>query len=151
MAGAGAESAGSAAGTPLPTEIKGVSVAVNGLAAPLLYVSPTQINAQAPFEIPQGAATVVVSVGGVAGSAVTVDVAAVGPGVWTLLGSARTLAVIALINAYNDLNTLGKVYYGNDYVASGATVNSGTPTANDATHFGFNFSITVGKAAGIGF
>jgi hypothetical protein len=57
----------------------------------------------------------------------------------------------ALINAYNDLNTLSKVYYGNDYIVAGATVNSGVPTANDASHFGYNFDISIGKAAGIGF
>jgi hypothetical protein len=57
----------------------------------------------------------------------------------------------ALINMYNDLNTLGKVYYGTNYVAPGATVNSGVPTANDGTHFGYNFDISIGKAAGIGF
>lgn len=57
----------------------------------------------------------------------------------------------ALINAYNDLNTLANVYYGLEYIVSGATVNTGVPTANSAGHFGYNFSITIGLAAGIGF
>ena len=34
----------------LPTELGGVEVYFNGIQAPLLYVSPTQINAQVPWE-----------------------------------------------------------------------------------------------------
>lgn len=41
---------GSASSVPLATELHGVSVSVNGIAAPLLYVSPTQVNALIPFE-----------------------------------------------------------------------------------------------------
>jgi len=32
--------------TPLPTQLAGTSVSINGAAAPLLYVSPGQINLQ---------------------------------------------------------------------------------------------------------
>ena len=39
-------------GFPLPTQMAGTSVLFGGIPAPLLYVSPTQINAQVPFEIP---------------------------------------------------------------------------------------------------
>lgn len=35
----------------LPTELGGVQVYFDGIRAPLLYVSPTQINAQVPYEI----------------------------------------------------------------------------------------------------
>jgi len=37
-----------------PTNVSGVSVTVNGVAAPLIYVSPTQINFQVPWETPVG-------------------------------------------------------------------------------------------------
>jgi uncharacterized protein (TIGR03437 family) len=40
----------------LPTLIAGTSIMVNGIPAPLLYVSPQQVNAQIPFEI-SGATT----------------------------------------------------------------------------------------------
>jgi uncharacterized protein (TIGR03437 family) len=50
----GAESA------PLPRAIDGVAVSVGGMDAPLFYVSPQQINFQAPFELPEGSATLVV-------------------------------------------------------------------------------------------
>ncbi len=36
---------------PLPTEVEGVSVLVNGRMAPLAFVSPSQINFQVPLEI----------------------------------------------------------------------------------------------------
>ena len=44
--------------------MEGSSVFVNGVAAPLAYVSPTQINAQIPDEIPPGQATLNVVAGG---------------------------------------------------------------------------------------
>lgn len=36
---------------PLPTELGGVQVYFDGIPAPLLFVSPTQINAQVPYEV----------------------------------------------------------------------------------------------------
>jgi len=46
-----AKGLGDAATGPFPTTLDGVGVTFNGLPAPLLYVSPQQINVQAPFEI----------------------------------------------------------------------------------------------------
>jgi uncharacterized protein (TIGR03437 family) len=49
--------AAAGAGTlPLPTALGGTSVLIGGIAAPLYYVSPGQINAQIPFELAAGAA-----------------------------------------------------------------------------------------------
>jgi uncharacterized protein (TIGR03437 family) len=42
---------------PLPTVAGGVSVIINGFFAPLLYVSPTQINFQVPWELGLGDGT----------------------------------------------------------------------------------------------
>ncbi len=53
---------------PLPSTLAGVSVTVNGLKAPLVYVSPVQINAQLPYEIEPGTAIVAVTVNGAAGA-----------------------------------------------------------------------------------
>ena len=47
---------GQQTGAPLPTQLAGTSVSVNGLIAPLYYVSPSQINLQIPYEIPVGPA-----------------------------------------------------------------------------------------------
>jgi uncharacterized protein (TIGR03437 family) len=82
-----------AAGTPLPNLLGGASVLVNGILAPIVYVSPTQINAQVPFEAPAGPATLVVNVGGVPSASVIFSLQPLGPGVWTVPGTSRTLAV----------------------------------------------------------
>jgi phage tail sheath gpL-like len=50
---------------PLPTELGGVQVYFNGIRSPLLYVSPSQINAQVPYEIQEREkATGTISLGG---------------------------------------------------------------------------------------
>lgn len=46
-----------AARTPLPTTLGGVSVQLGGIKAPLLFVSPGQINAQIPWEVSGAQAT----------------------------------------------------------------------------------------------
>ena len=51
----GSNLAGGIAGasdTPLPTELAGVRVEINGILAPLFFVSPSQFNFQMPFEAP---------------------------------------------------------------------------------------------------
>lgn len=81
-----------AAAVPLPNLLSSVSVLINGILAPLLYAGPSQINAQVPFEAPAGAATLILNVGGVMSALVIFQLQSIGPGVWTLGGSA-TLAV----------------------------------------------------------
>ncbi len=49
---------------PLPASLGGVSITFNNIPAPLLFVSPSQINAQVPWNVQAGTATVVVTVGG---------------------------------------------------------------------------------------
>jgi len=56
--------AGLAASAPWPRVLGGSSVFINGVAAPLAYVSPAQINAQIPYETQSGPATVNVVPGG---------------------------------------------------------------------------------------
>ena len=66
---------------PLPTELGGTSVTVNGIPAALLFVSPTRINLQTPFETTGEAAEIIVTTP--AGtSAATVDVNPAQPGIF---------------------------------------------------------------------
>lgn len=73
--------------TPLPTSLAGTTVYVNGIAAPLIFVSPGQIN----FEIPPGTLpgtarlVVIASDGTVSQSQITV--APVAPGIFTVGGT----------------------------------------------------------------
>jgi uncharacterized protein (TIGR03437 family) len=45
--------------SPLPTQLAGTTVTINGIPAPLYYVSPTQINLQIPYEIPKNSTAIV--------------------------------------------------------------------------------------------
>jgi uncharacterized protein (TIGR03437 family) len=49
---------------PLPTTLAGARIQVNGIDAPLLFVSPKQINFQVPFETPEGSVSVGAILGG---------------------------------------------------------------------------------------
>jgi uncharacterized protein (TIGR03437 family) len=82
-----------AAGTPLPPSLGGTSVTINGLAAPLLFVSPSQINAQVPYEVGPGTAAVVVRAGNISSSPAQVAVAATAPGIYTLGLTDHVIAV----------------------------------------------------------
>src|SRR5262249_34488584 len=67
--------------SPIPTSLGGVSVALNGIAAPVLYVSPTQVNVQVPFEVGAGPAVVgVTNESGVVGA--HFQLAAAAPGIF---------------------------------------------------------------------
>ncbi len=81
----------SAAGSiPLPMSLAGVSVRFNGnIFAPLVFVSPTQINAQLPWEVSaDGPVTVVVNNNGVESAPQTVQVSLFSPAVFSAQGSA---------------------------------------------------------------
>jgi uncharacterized protein (TIGR03437 family) len=82
-----ASGAAYATAIPLPPTLGNVSVTFNNLPAPLLFVSPTQINAQLPWEIPtSGPVTVVVTSGTTASAPQAVQVAAFAPGLFTVAG-----------------------------------------------------------------
>ncbi len=75
--------ADSASSLPLPITMAGVSATVNGVDAPLYYVSPTQINLQVPWPTTVGSsATLVINNNGqIASRAFTI--AAASPGIFT--------------------------------------------------------------------
>ncbi len=75
-----------ATAVPLPTTLGDTSVTFNNIAAPLFFVSGTQINAQVPFELMAGAGSVTVQVkrGSETSEAQPIGMAAVSPGVFTL-------------------------------------------------------------------
>src|SRR5271157_35052 len=78
-----ADTPASATLLPLPTTLGGAQVVVNGVAAPLIYVSPSQINFQAPCEMPlNGAVGVYVTNGGGMSTAQSATTAPYAPGVF---------------------------------------------------------------------
>jgi uncharacterized protein (TIGR03437 family) len=77
-----AGSAQSAASLPLPLNLAGVSATVNGLTAPLSYLSPGQLNVQVPYETSAGTAILGVNNNGQVAS-FPFQVAAAAPGIFT--------------------------------------------------------------------
>lgn len=72
-----------AAALPLTTQLLDAQVMVNGVAAPLVYAAPLQLNAQIPFETQTGTAQVQVMSSAGSGT-MTVQVAAAAPAIFTL-------------------------------------------------------------------
>jgi uncharacterized protein (TIGR03437 family) len=68
---------------PLPKQLGGASLKIGGVDVPLHFVSPFQINAQVPFDVPPGAAAIVVTLDGAEGSSLGAVVNAAGPGLFT--------------------------------------------------------------------
>ncbi|MCU1338951.1 MAG: peptidase and in, kexin, sedolisin [Bryobacterales bacterium] len=77
-----APAAWSATSVPLPSQMAGVSVTINGVTAPLLYVSPSLLNIQIPYEIgPDTLATVIVNNNGRTATG-SLTVGALAPGIF---------------------------------------------------------------------
>jgi uncharacterized protein (TIGR03437 family) len=94
-----------AATLPLSTSLGGAQITVAGFPAPLVYVSPTQINFQVPFEAPaSGSVPVVAAQSGLPPSpAQQVAMAEYAPGVFTY---ARTATVVDPIIVHGATNAL---------------------------------------------
>lgn len=85
----------SASSLPLPTTLAGVTVKLNGINAPLFFVSPNQINLQVPSGIAAGTANIAVFNTGSASAIGTgnVTVAEAAPGIFTIDASGMRQAV----------------------------------------------------------
>ncbi len=82
--GAGlAASTAEASAIPLPVSLADVSVTIAGVAAPLVFVSSTQINLQVPWTLQSGTAPVVVTVNGAVSAAFQATVGGLAPGIFT--------------------------------------------------------------------
>ena len=67
-----------------PSYVAGTLVSFNGIAAPLLYISPTQINAIVPFALAgQSSAQVVIDLWGVPSATFTLPLLNTSPGIFT--------------------------------------------------------------------
>ena len=114
-----APSAVSAVSVPFPPVLNGVSVTVNGIAAPLAFVSPGQINALIPFEaaalsgFQKTDVPVVVNTPDGKSAAFPLTLSATAPAVFTknLLGSGDALALDANFQAIATLGTEPIILY----------------------------------------
>jgi uncharacterized protein (TIGR03437 family) len=70
------------ASLPLTNTLGGVSITVNGKAAPILFVAPYQINFQVPWETSGSSASIIVTVNGRTSPAVSVPLLTAAPGLF---------------------------------------------------------------------
>jgi uncharacterized protein (TIGR03437 family) len=131
---------------PLPLSMQGITATVNGVAAPLYYVSPGQLNIQIPYETGAGPAVVAVNNGGqVAVFPFTVTMAA--PGLYNSAidnstgqpASSATAGTVLLLFMTGD----GDI---TPFLATGATPSSNT-TASQLPKPRLPVTVTVGGVA----
>jgi uncharacterized protein (TIGR03437 family) len=103
------------------TTLGGVSVQIGGQAAPLIYVSSTQVNLQVPYEVTLGANQNLVLTYGSGTSTFLVTIQASDPGFFTANGSG--IGPVAAINAHTvgttvqwSLNAIATPAYAGDVV-----------------------------------
>ena len=99
----------SADATPLPTTLGNTCVSMNGLILHLLYVSPTQINAQASFRLAGGVSTIVHGPGGLSDIFLS-QINVTAPAIFNVAGPDESVhpAVFRLTN--NELATLSNPF-----------------------------------------
>jgi uncharacterized protein (TIGR03437 family) len=87
---------------PLPTSLGGTSVRVNGIAAPLFFVSRSQVNYQIPPATTTGTATVIITSGDGTVSAGTVQIATVAPGLFAANANGQGVAAAVVYRLRTD-------------------------------------------------
>ncbi len=88
------------------TSLGGVGVTINGIAAPILYVSPEQASVQVPYEVTAGSQTLVLTYGTATPASTTVNVGTTAPGLFTLNASGAGAALVLNYNATSNTYTL---------------------------------------------
>jgi uncharacterized protein (TIGR03437 family) len=117
---------------PLPTSFGGTSISIldstgTTSLAPLLYVSPGQVNFEVPPGVATGAATVTVVSGDGTQTLASVQIAPVAPGLFELNSAGLAAAYVILYHA-NGTQTVEQVYKvtGGDVVATPVSLGSST-------------------------
>ena len=85
-------------GNKLPTQVDNVSVTMNGQPAAVYYVSPGQLNVQAPGTLQPGPVTIVVTHDGQASDPVTATAVQSNPALFTYGAGGKTFAAAILLN-----------------------------------------------------
>lgn len=91
FASTGVAQPASASSIPLPITLGGVSVTINGISAPLVFVNSSQVNFQLPSGIPAGPATAVLAAGTSSSAPFDFTLSTAAPGIFTY-GSNQAVA-----------------------------------------------------------
>jgi uncharacterized protein (TIGR03437 family) len=117
---------------PYPSALNGVSVQINGKAAPIYFVSAGQLNVLVPYATTGPTATIVVNNGGTNSNTVTVPVAATAPGVYTLDQSGGGAGAILHAN-YTLVNASSPATAGETVLIYLTGMGTVSPTLGDGT------------------
>jgi uncharacterized protein (TIGR03437 family) len=80
---------------PLPTSLNGTSILIDGISVPIVWTSPTQVNAQLPFEVSVSNTNVLVQVAGMATQAShAISISLTSPGVFTFIDNSAMIGAI---------------------------------------------------------
>jgi len=145
-------SAAGATNVPLPTNLGGVLAIINGSPAPLFYVGPSQINAQVPYSVGPGTATLQVNAPNGTTSTVQFQVAQAAPYVNALNG--RAIAVDTNNNLITPQNparvgsTVVVYFTGVGPVSGSPATGSGSPFGNSTLS---NFATVGGSRATVAY
>ena len=135
-----ASSPASAPGTPWPLTLNKVSVTVNGVSAPLAFVSPSQINAQIPWSVAGASqAQIVVTNESGSGAAVSANLAPAAPAIFTFDGKQAIASIAATRTSTANPGQIARIARPGEYLrlyvtGLGAVTNTpATGAAADAT------------------
>ena len=149
--GSNIASSSAGASLPLPPNLNGVSVSVNGRAASVLYVTTNQVNFQVPWETTGTTAAITVSVGGLASNSVTVPLRTAAPGLFFV---AATGAAVVVNFADNTLNSPANPAVAGStiiaYLTGSGPLDNGFPPDGAATPSSPLYQVTSPKSATIG-
>jgi adhesin/invasin len=142
-----ATSIGSVNAFPVASSLGGSSATVDGVAAPILYASPNQINFQIPFEV-SGTAAVSVTSGGTQPATISIPIHNTAPGIFLL-----SQGWAAALNQDGSVNSAGNAAAGATAIAVYATglgaVNPPVATGAQASLSSLSF-VTATVTATIG-
>ncbi len=95
---------------PLPSDLNGVSILINGIKAPLFFVSENQINFQVPCEAPEtGNLSVVIDRNGQRSAAGSVQAAAAAPGVFVDTDTNLPIVLLVARRSQEGQDQVGKL------------------------------------------
>ncbi|HTW63738.1 MAG TPA: FG-GAP-like repeat-containing protein [Bryobacteraceae bacterium] len=146
-----ATGAAGATATPLPLQLNGTRVSImdaagNTTAAPLVYVSATQVNYLIPATVATGPATVTITSGNGTKSSGNINLTSVAPGVFTL-NTANLAAADALCISASGAQTLENVYQVVNGAITAAPINLGTCSETVLVLYGTGFDTVSASGA----
>jgi uncharacterized protein (TIGR03437 family) len=136
------------ANVPWARSLSGVSILINGVLAPLYYISPTQINGQIPYETQAGTATATITVNGSSPAQIGFSVVPASPSI-LVYGNNQAVAVNqnGQVNAPDVPATVGdyEVLYlsGIGQSVPAVPTGAGAPSVSPFALINYPYSITL--------